>query len=260
MKRALFAVLMSLVMVALPATSAQGQQTQTFQADLSPLNNSGSSGRATVDVRGNTVTVSVQSRGVSANLPHAQHIHIGGQNQCPPPSASTGSEPMDLIDTAEGQPFYGEVKVSLTTEGDTGAGSALAVERFPVATNGATVNYQRTFELPDGITVEDVRNGVIVQHGISELFGDEAQYDGEPKSSLDPSLPLEATIPTNCGKLVAASAQGQVAPQPRGGVDTGAGGTAGADPVNPLVPAAAVALIGAVAAALVATGRLGAVK
>jgi hypothetical protein len=52
--------------------------------------------------------------------------------------------------------------------------------------------------------IEDIPAGVIVQHGISELFEDPTQYDGEPRSSLNPDLPLEATIPTNCGELVLA--------------------------------------------------------
>ncbi len=251
MKRAVFAAITGLLLVAFAGGPAQAQEAQVLRADLRPLNDSGSSGTATVQVRGNSVTVSVQSRGISPGLPHAQHIHIGGQNVCPPASAAGGSEPMNLIDTAEGQPSYGEVKVSLTTEGGVGADSALAVERFPAATNGGTVNYQRTFDLPAGVSAADVRNGVIVQHGISELFGDQAAYDGDPKSSLNPELPLEATIPTNCGKLVATSAQGQVGQQPRGGVASGAGGTAG-DPVNPLVPAAAVGLIGAASVALIA--------
>lgn len=255
MKKAFLAAATSLVMIGFATTSAQAQQSQDLRTDLSALNGSGSSGTATVSVQGSTVTVNIQSRGISPGLPHAQHIHIGGQNQCPPESAGTGSEPANLIDTAEGQPFYGEVKVSLTTEGAVDAASALAVERFPAATDAGTLNYQRSFELPAGVTADDVRNGVIVQHGISNLFGDEAQYDGEPRSSLSDDLPLEATIPTNCGKLVAAAAgQGQVAQQPRGGVATGAGGTSG-EPLSPLVPAAALGLAGAVGTALFAMRR-----
>jgi hypothetical protein len=222
--RRLFWPLLALagLVLALPGVAAAQQgQAQVFRADLAPLNNSGGAGNATIEVNDGTVNVTVNTRGVSPNLPHAQHIHIGGSNECPPPTASGDDE---LISTAEGQPFYGGVHVSLTTEGDVGAGSALAVERFPVATNGGTVNYQRTFELPDGVTVDDLSQGVIVQHGISKLFADETQYDGEPRSSLDESLPLEATIPTVCGKLTAAGAQAQ-GQTPRGGVAAGFGGT-----------------------------------
>lgn len=171
---------------------------QTLTAQLSQMNESAALGTATVQIEGNQVTVSVQSADVSAGLPHAQHIHIGGENRCPPLEVAVGD---GLIDTVEGQPFYGEIAVSLTTEGDVGADSAVAVERFPVADETGTLSYERTFDLPEGVTAEDLMNGVIVQHGISALGGDPVQYDGDAVSPLDPNLPLEATIPTLCGAL-----------------------------------------------------------
>ena len=231
--------------VAFSASPVHAQQ-ETFSAQLSPLNRSGDSGSASVSVSGNRVTVRVETNGVSANAPHAQHIHIGGSNTCPPASAAGQNEPRDLIDTAEGQPSYGEVRVSLTTEGGTGADSALAVERFPTADAGGRYVYTRTFDLPSGVTVGDVRRGVVVVHGISELFGDPAAYDGDPRSSLSPDLPLEATIPALCGKLAAA----QVAAAPQGGVSAGAGGTADAEVPLPLV-AGAVGLLAGVAVMLI---------
>lgn len=167
--------------------------------DLRSLNNSGGSGTAKVSVRGDQVTVSIRSRGLSPNLPHAQHLHIGGRGECPAAPADANRD--GLIDTAEGQPSYGEVKVSLTTTGDVGPGSALAVDRFPVAGADGTIDYRRTFALPAGMTTDQVRDAVVVQHGVAELFGDRATYDGEPRSSLDSSLPLEATIPSTCGEL-----------------------------------------------------------
>jgi hypothetical protein len=194
----LFTLILAMALSAVPAF-AQGSS-QTFTADLNPLNSSGSSGTATVVVNGNQVTVTIEATGLSPNLPHAQHIHIGGQNICPTEAADDDGD--GLINTVEGQPFYGPVQVSLTTEGDVSADSGLAVERFPVADADGTITYSRTFPLPDGVTADDIPNGVIVQHGISELFEDPTQYDGEPRSSLNPDLPLEATMPSNCGELV----------------------------------------------------------
>ncbi len=172
-----------------------------LRADLSALNRSNASGTATVELMQDRVTVTVNARGTAPSLAHAQHIHIGGSNTCPPASAGNKTEPTDLIDTAEGQPSYGPVEVSLTTEGAVGADSALAVPRFPVADNSGNYTYSRTFALPAGTTMAEVRNGVVVVHGISSLFGDQARYDGAPRSSLDPSLPLETTIPALCGTL-----------------------------------------------------------
>lgn len=182
---------------------AGGGGTEALRAALAPLNRSGGNGTATAEARDGKLTVTVSTNGVSGGLPHAQHIHIGGRSECPSADAGNASEPKDLISTVEGQPAYGPVKVSLTTEGGVGEDSALAVARFPTADASGSYNYTRTFDLPPGTTADDVRNGVVVVHGIAKLFGDQAKYDGDPKSSLDPSLPLEATIPALCGKLQA---------------------------------------------------------
>ncbi|MFP5320605.1 MAG: hypothetical protein ACLGIC_02030 [Acidimicrobiia bacterium] len=171
-----------------------------MQAQLEPLNDSGISG--TVDVQVNddgTVDVAIQTSGFTGMNPHAQHLHIGGENQCPDMSAA-GED--GILTTAEGIPSYGEVQVSLTTEGDVGADSALAVERFPTPNEAGTITYERLgMELPSGVTAEDLSNAVVVQHGLASMGGDPAAYDGDMQSSLDPSLPLEATIPVACAPL-----------------------------------------------------------
>jgi hypothetical protein len=170
-----------------------------FQTELDSLNGSDVSGTATIEATSDgMVTVSLETTGFVGGNPHAAHLHIGGNNECPGEDVA-GED--GLISTAEGIPAYGEVQVSLTTEGDVGADSALAVERFPVAAEDGSVTYERTFELPSGVTAEDLSNAVVVQHGFASLGGDEMAFDGEAQSSLDPSLPLEATIPVACGPL-----------------------------------------------------------
>ncbi len=149
----------------------------------------------------NRATVTVNAGNVSPTLAHAQHIHIGGRNTCPSPDAANGAEPKDVISTAKGQPAYGPVKVSLTSRSGVGADDALAVSRFPVADANGIYVYIRTIELPPGTTVNDLKNGVVVVHGISRLYGDQGKYDGAPRSALDASLPLETTVPATCGKL-----------------------------------------------------------
>lgn len=170
-----------------------------MEVQLDTLNDSGITGSATVEMNDDgTVTVSLESSGFAGANPHAQHLHIGGEGQCPDMSAA-GDD--DILTTAEGIPAYGEVKVALTTEGDVSAESALAVERFPTADDSGMVTYERTFELPSGVTADDVSKAVVVQHGFAGMGGDPAAYDGDTKSSLDESLPLEATIPVACGPL-----------------------------------------------------------
>lgn len=182
-------------------TDRGAQLANTLHAELEPLNGSGAKGDASVLVADDRLTVTVNARGVAPTLAHAQHIHIGGRGECPAPDAAAKSDPKEVIDTVEGQPAYGPVKVSLTTDGAVGADSALAVPRFPVASGSGIYTYNRTFDLPPGTTVNDVRNGVVVVHGISKLYADQAKYDGAPKSSLDATLPLETTAPAMCGKL-----------------------------------------------------------
>ncbi len=182
-------------------TVTGAQLANALDATLEPLNGSGANGDVSVMLAENRLTVTVSARGVSPGLAHAQHIHIGGRGECPTPDAATKSDPKEVIDTVEGQPAYGPVKVSLTNDGAVGTDSALAVPRFPVASASGIYTYNRTFDLPPGTTVSEVRNGVVVVHGISKLYADQAKYDGAPKSSLDASLPLETTVPAMCGKL-----------------------------------------------------------
>lgn len=218
------------------ASAQSTGSTQMYQANLSSLNGSGSTGTATVSVTGDQLTVKVHSDGASANLAHAQHIHIGGKNICPTAADNTNKDA--VLTTAEGQPAYGDIKVSLTTSGDASATSGLAVDRFPKASATGSVDYNRTFTLPSGVTASDVANGVIVTHGVASLYGDKTKYDGSMKSELDSSLPEEATAPASCGKLTAA---------PTGGAQTGSGSTAGTEDT---------ALIAAGAASVAAAGAL----
>jgi hypothetical protein len=161
-------------------------------------------------VNGNSLTVTIKSTGLSPSLAHAQHIHIGGQNICP--TAAAQKNAAGHITTTAGQPFYGGIMVSLTTTGDVSASSGLAVDRMPTAAADGSVTYTRTFDLPPGVTPDMIAQGVIVQHGVD--YDKSGKYDGAAKSDLDPSLPEEATDPTDCGKLVAS-----------GGASTPAAGT-----------------------------------
>lgn len=204
-----------LALITAPAAFA-ASSTQMYQANLTALNSSGTTGTATVTVDGDQVTVKINTTGASANLPHAQHIHIGGTHTCPTSSADKNND--GVISTVEGQPAYGSVKVSLTTSGDTSAKSAVAVDRFPKADKDGNVTYSRTFTLPVGVSASDLANAVIVQHGVASIGGDKTKYDGSAKSQLDKSLPLEATAPSACGVLTAA---------PTGGAATGGGSTSG---------------------------------
>lgn len=195
LQRLTIAGAVSALMVLALSGMAFAQEGTRYTADLAPLNDSGASGTAMVWVDGNELKVRVEGEGLFTG-PHAQHIHIGGQNVCPDMSAA-GED--GVLTTPEGADAYGGVQVSLTTEGDVSADSAVAVARFPTANDSGSLTYERTFQLPDGVSADSIANGVIVVHGVD--LNDSGSYDGDEMSELDPSLPREATVPALCGAL-----------------------------------------------------------
>jgi hypothetical protein len=179
-----------------PAAFAQDM----FQADLEPLNNSGASGTANLALEGDQLTTDIASEGLAPGLPHAQHIHGLEQAMSECPTILNDQNGDNLVNTTEGEPSYGPILTSLTTEGDTSPESALAVDRFPVANEDGTLTYDRTFGVPANVA-DRLEDFAIVQHGV-DLNGN-GVYDEEAAgpSDLDPSLPQEATIPANCGVI-----------------------------------------------------------
>jgi hypothetical protein len=183
-----------------PAAFAQ----DAFRADLAPLNNSGASGTADLALNGDQLSTDISSEGLAPGLPHAQHIHGLEQAMSECPTLANDQDGDGLVNTTEGQPSYGPILTSLTTEGDTSPESGLAVDRFPVANEDGTLTYGRTFDVPRNVA-ERLGDFAIVQHGV-DLNGN-GVYDEEAAgpSDLDPSLPQEATIPANCGVIVPVS-------------------------------------------------------
>ncbi len=234
------ALAMPFAFLAGPAVAAEDDG--TFVAQLGELNDSGASGTAEVKVHGKKLHVTIDSSGLLEGMPHAQHIHFGEEAQHECPTMDLDEDGDGFISTAEGQPAYGPIAVSLTTEGDVSPESALAVDRFPVGSE----SYSRQFDIPANFSAENLSDGVIVQHGI-DVNGN-GKYDMEAeigKSELDPSLPAEATHPATCGALSMAGA---------GGMDTGAGGTSGVEGAG-LLGAGAASIVAAAALLLVARRR-----
>ncbi|HIZ35244.1 MAG TPA: hypothetical protein H9815_05665 [Candidatus Ruania gallistercoris] len=205
----------AMTMWAAPAI-ADTEDSWSGQASLEAMNDSGTSGEATLELHGSEATVTIDVSGAAETFmdgpfPHAQHIHIAGEGVCPGPDADENGD--GAVSTVEGHHYYGEIGTSLTTEGDTSADSALAIDRFP---GGDAYTYERTFELNDD-TAKALAEGtaVVVVHGVDPAnLSDEA---AEAMSELDPELPLAATLPAACGE-VAVSQMGQM---PEEGADTG---------------------------------------
>jgi hypothetical protein len=181
---------------------AQGSTAQRyFKADLNPLNRSGAEGTAFIKKDGRQLTTRIHTEGMAPNLPHAQHIHGMAQaiSECPTLRAADDNND-GLLNTVEGVPFYGPIAVSLTTRGDTSPASGLAVNRFPVANEGGSLQYARTFAIPSKVA-RNLGDFAIVQHGVDLNGNGKYDFRAAGKSELDPSLPQEATIPANCGVI-----------------------------------------------------------
>jgi hypothetical protein len=125
--------------------------TQVFHAQLAPLNGSGVSGTAVLRLKGTTLTVQLEVRGLEANQSQLAHIHglTTGDATCPTAAADTNGD--KLISFQEGLPFYGPVLVELASE-QVGANGRLNV------TKTITTNVQSLLPL-------DTRT--IVVHGLT---------------------------------------------------------------------------------------------
>jgi hypothetical protein len=195
----LLAVTASLVLASV-AFAQGGDQKKLFKADLNPLNRSGDNGVAKLALEGRKLTTKINSHGMAPKLPHAQHIHGFKQalSECPTLAADDNGD--RLVNTVEGLPSYGPIRVSFTTRGDTSAASGLAVSRFPVADADGALHYKRTFSVPQGVS-QNLGKMAIVQHGVDLNHNGRYDFKAAGKSELDPSLPQEATIPANCGVI-----------------------------------------------------------
>ena len=179
-----------------------------FSADLDRVkdnpqasNFSNANGAVRARLVGDNLEVWMTVRGLSPNLPHVAHIHgvLGAHNVCPPASAQNLPPIIvhGIIDTAQGQPAYGPILVTLTTSGDTSPGSALDVTRAPMSDAHGVVHYHRVITLPHQVA-EDLGQLHIVMHGRDLNMNH--MYDGV-NGSLGPGVPLEAEMPVTCGGL-----------------------------------------------------------
>lgn len=227
MKKPLSILATSALTVGLAAGPALAAHEGTaYEGTLSELNGSGATGSASIQVSedGETMTVSVDATNLDLDFVHAMHIHgiYDGdvENDAPDagefssstcPTMEDDANGDGVLTVAEGAPKYGGVLTSLTTEGDTTAESALAVERYPT---GTSIDYEREIDIPEAMK-DELGNVHVVVHGTdTDDSGDET---ADLESSLTPDLPVDATAPALCGTLAAASS---------GEVQTGAGGTA----------------------------------
>ncbi|MET0966366.1 MAG: hypothetical protein ABWZ02_08225 [Nakamurella sp.] len=232
-----------------PGSASAAAETASYQATLNPItaNNVTGTGASWITVNGNTADVKIQVNGLLDGVPHAQHIHIDAQGQCP--SAPQQHNGMPSINVADGVPFYGAIGTSLTNTGDSSPAAALAVTDFP---STGSYTYSRTIDLDPNV-VANLSKGtaVLVVHGID--YNNNGTYDDVlGASELDPTLPAEATNPALCGAFTTMQTSGV----PNGAADTGGGSTAGgAGSYSTEIGIGAAALLAVGGAAVVANRR-----
>lgn len=150
-------------------------EVQNYSVTLGQLNNSGTSGTATISVEMNRITVKIEATGMVANQLHPQHIHgkdDGSNANCPPASADTDGD--GIITIPEGAPFYGPV--------------LLPLEDFPSADANGNISYTKTFTLGE--------NGVLSAEALGTLENRTIVLHGLNNDGM-----YVATIPVACGQI-----------------------------------------------------------
>ncbi|HEY8373006.1 MAG TPA: hypothetical protein VIL00_09710 [Pseudonocardiaceae bacterium] len=231
-----------LLLLAAPAAAEEPQQ--NFHVRLGDINGTGAGGVATVTVtEAGDLHVTIHATGLLPNVPHAQHLHGGERGRFVCTDRSADADRDGYVSAEEGAPYYGPAVLSLTTTGDTGPASALALDRMPKADAKGELHYERTFpaaELPPAVK-RNLRNLVVEQHGIDANGNGRYDLEALGESTFAKALgvagvPEEATNPVTCGAL---SGVGPVS-VPVGAVEAGDGSTAGSTDG----PAPALAVLG----------------
>jgi len=168
--------------------SARQENVATLRAV--PTNHVTGSGTATVRLKGNVATVTVDTHGL-LDAVHLMHIH-GGSGNCPARSAAQVVNGHRFISGDVGTQIYGPVAASLTQD-DHPTSPQYHLDSSLYA-RGQNIHYQRTFTLAPGVAGQILDGlAVVVVHGID--------YDGKDvyDNVLGPGQ--EAQAPALCGPL-----------------------------------------------------------
>lgn len=194
-----------------PPVSAGGRSAgaglKVYEATLTPLNAGthefpggsldlpAASGNATITLRGDVVTVSIEIAGVTAGDIHPQHIHAGPR--CPDSSADVNDD--TFVDVLEGLPDYGPILVNLDSDLSSNSAGMFPVAEGSGVNNASSYDYSATgsrSHIQDEIqTALKLGTRHVVIHGID-------LSSGLPESVATlGTLPNELTLPVACGEL-----------------------------------------------------------
>jgi hypothetical protein len=201
------ALVASLVAVVVLAASTSSNSSpppvQPYSAALPavPTNHVTGSGRVTVQLHGDTATVTLTTTGLLGGSPHLMHIHGLGLGTCPTAANARPHNGHLSISTGDAIHQYGSTLVSLTEWGSV-SGSVptnIDLNRYPAS---GSIHYVRTITVPK-LAADLIRDddAVIVVHGIDYNYNHIYDFQALGVSDLDRTLPGEATAPALCGTL-----------------------------------------------------------
>ncbi len=226
------------------AAAAAAAKGLDYTAMLAPVgaNNVAGSGELWVTLTGNKAKFTLQVGGLLADAPHAAALYADAAGRCPTAAEAKTTNGHQAVTMTDAAPVLKSPGTSLTVSGDTGADSALALDRYPKA---GAYTYSRTFDIDPKVAAA-VKNGtaVMVVHGID--YNNNGLYDNV--LGMTSGRPAESAAPALCGAFVASQMQSV----PTGSADTGGGP---ADTPGALAGFGALSLLGAAGAAFVAFRR-----
>jgi hypothetical protein len=179
----------------------------TYVATLQPLNTSitgmQTSGEARIVVRGDSMTITTNVKGVAPAMMHLQHFHgfaDGRDAVCPTAAADTNHD--GVIDIHETEPVLGVTMVPFTSDP---VSMQIVTNTYPTAGADSAFTYSQTvsvaaldsaFKKAFNNADPDLASRVVVIHGVP------ASTKLKPSVSSLGDIPAQVTIPIACGKLV----------------------------------------------------------
>lgn len=186
------------------AGPAEGEG-QRFTATLSPVNqdllDSSPSGEATIEIRDDSMVITVDARGLPPEMAHLQHFHgfeDGAPARCPDADADANDD--GVVDVTETAPMAGTTMVPFH---DNPANMEIQAETYPRADGEGAYSYRQA------VSLEAVRSAFQEKFGGDLALDDRVVFiHGVPDDVTLPEtaetkagLPVHVSLPIACGEL-----------------------------------------------------------